>query len=90
MISIRRLLELPNERDLLDAAFDLRRLLQDVLATRTRLSHEAGMVDFELKSRGLLRRLGDAATVLDLVVVANEALEAIEEHRQLSTEQFKE
>ena len=95
MISIRRLLEQrtetpPEDRELLEATLQLRRLLQDVIAIRSQLGHEAGMLDFELKSRELLHRLDDATSAVELILVANEALEAIEEFRRRSTEYFLE
>src|SRR5438874_225349 len=95
MISIRRLLEgggdsSPEDAELSEACLQLRRIMQEAIAIRGRLGHETGMVEFELRSRDLLRRLEQPTSPLEMVMVANQAMEAIEEYWKRSTEYFKE
>jgi GGDEF domain-containing protein len=88
MISIRRFLERSGDAprsSLPEASLHLRGLLLDGIAPRGHLRHEAGGPDFELDSN-LLRLFEKATSPLQLLVIANQALEATQNEAKCVTE----
>jgi hypothetical protein len=88
MISIRRFLERSGDAprsSLPEASLHLRGLLLDGIAPRGHLRHEAGGPGFELDSN-LLRLFEKATSPLQLLVIANQALEATQNEAKCATE----
>ena len=74
----------PADERMREASLQLRRLLEGVAAP------DLGTAGSELTSRDLLRRLEAATTPLELLGIANQALEAIENYTGRRTEVFRE
>jgi GGDEF domain-containing protein len=94
MTSIKRFLDRHSgppaaERDLLEASLLLRVLLQQGIAARSD-GRDAATLGFEATSRDLLHRLEEATTPVELVGIANQSLQAVESHRQRTTEALRE
>jgi len=77
------------DKDLLEASLLLRVLVQQGVAARSD-GRDAATLEFGATSRDLLQRLEDATAPVELLGIANQSLQAIESHRQRTTEALRE
>lgn len=84
-VSIKRLIEQSRQRvrpddDLLQAALQTARLLLDAIATHMVRGREADFRVFARTLKGLLRKMDEPPSALNLLGIASEAAEALETH----------